>query len=313
MSHSTSRNIWKHDLLLENATDRWVMSKGYRLKLTINRFRLALAVNHESETPLFDIYAVPGTTLAHSKASIDHAEKVIVERIPVENIQFTDSAMFVRSGIPEGTAYGEHHNGKGWFVQVDRFAWIERKTLTRPPAERTETPSIEVAVGSEVVEPVPMDVAEPMDVDTPALAEDVTETDTPALAEEVTETTDAVPVSEAMEPNVDPGKLAASEPSEQPSEPMASAQEPPVADAAEIKAPLPDQGEEPSSMEAAPPLASDPPQVIKEEPVAAVLDAEAPETATGSTGEGEPKRDETVPVVPGPQEPTKEEPRVNEE
>lgn len=37
--------------------------------------------------------------------------------------------MFVRSGIPVETAYGEHRdNGKGWFVQVDRFAWIERRS-----------------------------------------------------------------------------------------------------------------------------------------------------------------------------------------
>lgn len=57
------------------------------------------------------------------------ADRVIVERIPLSNVQFTDSGMFVRSGIPVETAYGEHRdNGKGWFVQVDRFAWIDRRS-----------------------------------------------------------------------------------------------------------------------------------------------------------------------------------------
>lgn len=54
--------------------------------------------------------------------------QVIVKRIPTDNVQFTDSGMFVRSGIPVETAYGEHRdNGKGWFVQVERFAWIDRR------------------------------------------------------------------------------------------------------------------------------------------------------------------------------------------
>ena len=66
------------------------------------------------------------TTKSQEVGAVD---PVIVKRIPLHNVQFTDTGMFVRSGIPVETAYGEHRdNGKGWFVQVDRFAWIERRS-----------------------------------------------------------------------------------------------------------------------------------------------------------------------------------------
>jgi hypothetical protein len=124
-------------------------------------------INHESETPIFDIYAVPSTTLAKDgckATNTDQSEKAIVERIPVDNIQFTDSGMFVRSGIPEEMEFGElRDNGKGWFVAVDRFAWIDRKnTATRSSPEiALDGPGspMEVAAEEDAAEPtVPMDV-----------------------------------------------------------------------------------------------------------------------------------------------------------
>jgi hypothetical protein len=71
-------------------------------------------------------------------------DRVIVQRIPLNNVQFTDSGMFVRSGIPVETAYGEHRdNGKGWFVQVDRFAWVDRRTPSAEDAvERVDKQSV---------------------------------------------------------------------------------------------------------------------------------------------------------------------------
>ncbi|KAJ9103927.1 hypothetical protein QFC21_002390 [Naganishia friedmannii] len=121
LSSSTSkvRNIWKNDLLLENAADR---------------FRLSLVMDAASGNPAFDIYALHCSTIRGLKREQAHEQesdpKLVVQGIPVKNVQFTNSGVFVRSGVPMDAAYGVHREGgQGWFAQVQRFAWIDKQKV----------------------------------------------------------------------------------------------------------------------------------------------------------------------------------------
>lgn len=272
-------------------------------------------VNHESETPVFDIYAVPSTTLAkdgRKAPNTEQAEKVIVERIPVENIQFTDSGMFVRSGIPEEMEFGElRDNGKGWFVAVDRFAWIDRKnTATRSSPEiALDGPGSPMEVAVEDADAkVTAESAVPMDVDDAATAPAVeNELDagpdlTPTVSAAVA--SPSVPKEEMEKPTVVSKPEVATTSAEQPSSEPANGHQDPVSnDTDETKAPSGanhDVQEPPSTVSDALPadLAKGTPQApVKEEHVAAVPEAsveiaKVQDTPAPSTvsGEGEPSK-----------------------
>ena len=141
----------------------------------------------------------------------------------MENVQFTDSGMFVRSGIPVETAYGEHRDSKGWFVQVDRFAWIERKTTatrrSSEPASKRQGSPMEFAV-EEKRNDVAEETAVPMEVDeTPILTPVPVESDVnpvvdPAATESVVASTSPVLEEGNTKASIDPVQLPDSQPAE---------------------------------------------------------------------------------------------------
>jgi hypothetical protein len=269
-------------------------------------------VNHESETPVFDIYAVPSTTLAKDgrKATNIEQEKIIVERIPVDNIQFTDSGMFVRSGIPEEMEFGElRDNGKGWFVAVDRFAWIDRKnTATRSSPEialNGPGSPMEVAVenaGSEdAAEP-----AVPMDVDDQSTAPAVEDLGSaPDLTSPVPAAVASPPVlnDEMEKPDADSVPEVSTTSAEQPSDESKKGHSEAVSEVAdEIKASRPADPD----VQELPPVVTEtlPPTLATDTPQAIVKEEQVP-VAPEATVEIAEAQDVPAPSVPAEEEPSK--------
>lgn len=150
-------------------------------------FRLSLVADSASENPAFDIYAIHSSTItdrtrgqAHGQESIP---KLVVQGIPVKNVQFTNSGMFVRSGVPMDTEYGVHREeGQGWFVQVQRFAWIDKQKVDVEVSDSVpqEEQAALIADGAQVNEKAqPEDINQAMEIDeVPAKPADTDQDDT---------------------------------------------------------------------------------------------------------------------------------------
>lgn len=141
----------------------------------------------------------------------------------MENVQFTDSGMFVRSGIPVETAYGEHRDSKGWFVQIDRFAWIERKTTatrrSSEPASKDRGSPVELAVEvkrDEAAEEtaLPMEVDETPIPDLVQVESDVTPAADPAATESAVASASPVLKEGTTGASIDPEQPSDSQPAE---------------------------------------------------------------------------------------------------
>jgi hypothetical protein len=126
-----------------------------------------------SGNPAFDIHAIDSSTIPGLKQEQAHRpdsiSKLVVQGIPVKNVQFTNSGMFVRSGVPIDTAYGVHREGgQGWFVQVKRFAWIDKQKVDfklSNPVFQEEQPPMVAADAPAPGKAQPEDAPQAMDID----------------------------------------------------------------------------------------------------------------------------------------------------